>query len=68
MTQTNTADTSSAELPNIISFDAVLREIGEFGRYQIFNGILTCLVIAISTCALFNFMFSTAITENRLVK
>lgn len=65
---TNQVETpSNTESNEIISFDVVLREIGEFGRYQIINGILTCLVIAISTCALFNFVFSAAIPDHRFV-
>lgn len=65
MSSTNTNSNLESTPNNIISFDTVLKEIGEFGRYQILNGILTCLVITISTCALFNFVFSSAIPDHR---
>lgn len=66
-------DTVPSSNPNlgqtgILQFDDVLQEIGEFGRYQILNGILTCLITAISTCALFNFVFSAAFLDHRFVK
>lgn len=50
---------------DIISFDSILEEIGQFGRYQIINGIFTCLVIAISSNALFNFVFSDIEPDHR---
>lgn len=52
---------------DIITFDVILQEVGEFGRYQILSGILTCLSITLSTCALFNFVFSAAVPDHRLV-
>lgn len=45
--------------------DRMFHEIGAIGLYQILNGILTCLAIAISTCALFNFAFSSAVPNHR---
>lgn len=56
---------SKEEINEPFTFDAVLAEIGEFGRYQILSGILTCLSITLSTCALFNFVFSIYVPEHR---
>lgn len=56
---------SKSDRNDIISFDTILEEIDQFGRYQITNGIFTCLVIAISSNALFNFVFSDIEPDHR---
>lgn len=60
--QSNREDKSDV---NIV--DRIFHEIGEIGLYQILNGILTCIAIAISACALFNFAFSSAIPNHRCI-
>lgn len=52
---------------SVTVIDRIFHEIGEIGLYQILNGILTCLAIAISTCALFNFAFSSAVPNHRYI-
>lgn len=61
MSEENPSNSKNQE----ISFDAILKEIGELGRYQILTGILTCLAITLSTFALFNFVFCAAIQDHR---
>lgn len=66
MTESNRPESiSNTESDYIGSFDTLFDEIGEFGRYQIITAILTCLAIGVSTCGLFNFVFSAALAENR---
>lgn len=48
-----------------LSFDKILKEIGEFGMYQVTNSVLTCIALIFATFALFNFVFSAAIPEHR---
>lgn len=59
------SDSINQESSEILSFDTILYEIGEIGRYQILNCVLTCIAVAISTFALFNFVFSQTIPDHR---
>lgn len=61
----NESKSKNQEGPTEITFDTILKEIGEFGNYQILSGILTCVAITLSTFALFNFVFSAAIQDHR---
>lgn len=50
---------------NSLSFDDILYEIGEFGRYQILAGILMGIAFLLTTSTLFNFVFSSEIPDHR---
>lgn len=43
-----------------VDVDAILTEIGEFGRSQIVNFVLICLPIALSIAFMYNFIFTSA--------
>lgn len=53
---------------NALVFDDILKEIGEFGLYQLVTGILIGIVLLFTTFALFNFVFSSEIPDHRFVE
>lgn len=53
---------------NALAFDDILKEIGEFGLYQLLTGILIGIVLLFTTFALFNFVFSSDIPHHRFVE
>lgn len=62
-----TLDVDSPKQSIELSFDKILKEIGEFGLYQVINSVLTCIALIFATFALFNFVFSAGDPEHRLV-
>lgn len=56
-----TADCSGKPL----NFDDILKEIGEFGRYQKLIAVLISIVSAFGTFIILSFVFSSAIPEHR---
>lgn len=49
----------------VSAFDKILEEIGEFGFYQVTNGVLTSLALIFTSFALFNFVFSAGVPIHR---
>lgn len=48
-----------------LDFDDILKEIGEFGRFQILVGVLIGICSAFSAFIIFNFVFGGNIPEHR---
>lgn len=51
-----------------LSSTGILEEIGEFGLYQIIIGISIGAAMILTSCAMFDFVFASAIPEHRLAR
>lgn len=58
----SSAKRSDAQEPDL---DAVIEEVGEFGKYQIGNFLLICIPVALSSTLLLNFFFTAATLDYR---
>lgn len=54
-------DTNHDSSAKVLSFERILKEIGECGRYQISIGLASGIVLAFGSFTILNFVFSSII-------
>lgn len=58
-------EAASGNTNNVLSFDRILHEIGEFGLYQTISAILTGFALLFASISMFNFVITASMPDHR---